>query len=895
MRAPLPFRWVLGLVPPRWRDSVRRDLLEEAMRSGRGAVQTTIWLTIQAIAIGLSFRARSVADWWKMRPSWRRTVDRLDIDLRMAVRALARQPWSTATIVVTLALGLATSTAAFAVFNHVLFRPVPGVGDPGGLATVYFQPADRQPTYKSAPRAALEALRSADAFDALGSSDDAERPVVSRPGGDAAFVRVEFVTDRYLEALRVRPRAGRLLTDDDARAGRSVAVISERWWRREFHADASAIGHSITINGHPVVIVGVLADYAGWSAVRIGTTDIWTPIDTPLGKDAVSPDRVFTLVGRLRPGVTPAIAEQQLRAPFAPFASSLLNVMSRGTLSTAPGVPIVYPGLYEAGEELTRGSIARTYPFALGASGLLLLLACANTANLLLARTLQRRRDLAVRSAIGAGRWRLARGLLVEAALTVLAATGLAIVLARAFVGLLQGERVFNAGPALDIVSLDWRVLAFAAALGVLTTVLFGLVPAIVASRSSAPALAREGRTSTRTGRRLRATLVCVQLALAVTLLAGAALLVRSLQNLRGVDLGFDPGAVVTFSVNPFRLGYRGDRADALVRDTLDRLRGAGGIESVAFALPSPFWRGYVPASLKMQPIDSAAEHSVPTTAVSADYFQTLRIPVRAGRAFTDADSPKARSKEGVGIVNESLARQLFGAAPAVGQRVYLSQAARGWELDRTIEIVGVVGDTRSGVNLREANRPALYQPAGPTRGSTDFFVRSRMPSSEALAQVRTTMRQIDSNMPITAAGPLSDEIDRLIPEERMLALLVGGVALIAAILGVAGVHAVIAHGVTERTREFGIRLALGASRRTVSAGVLRGVAALAIAGLAGGLVIFAIASRVLESRLYGVSAMDPATLAAVSLLLAVAAIAGAWLPARRATRVDPSLALRAE
>jgi predicted lysophospholipase L1 biosynthesis ABC-type transport system permease subunit len=226
---------------------------------------------------------------------------------------------------------------------------------------------------------------------------------------------------------------------------------------------------------------------------------------------------------------------------------------------------------------------------------------------------------------------------------------------------------------------------------------------------------------------------------------------------------------------------------------------------------------------------------------------------------------------------------------------VYLSRAARGWELDRTIEIVGVVGDTRSGVNLREANRPALYQPAAPSRGSIDFFVRSRMASSEALAQVRTTMRQIDPNVPIAAAGPLRDEIDRLIPEERMLALLLGGVALIAAILGVAGVHAVISHSVTERTREFGIRLALGASRRTVSAGVLRGVAVLALAGLAGGLVIFALASRVLESRLYGVSVMDPATLAAVSLLLAVAALAGAWLPARRAMRVDPAMALRDE
>jgi predicted permease len=535
------------------------------------------------------------------------------------------------------------------------------------------------------------------------------------------------------------------------------------------------------------------------------------------------------------------------------------------------------------------------YPLALGASGLLLLLACANTTNLLLARMMRRRRDLAVRSAIGAGRWRLARGLFVEAGVIVVVATGLALLLARVLVALAQGERVFSVGPALDSVSLDGRVLGFAAGLGVLTTALFGLVPALAASRSTAAALGREGRTATRGGRRLRAALVCVQLALAVTLLASAVVLTRSLHNLRTDGLGLDPDGVVTFGINPVRLGYRGDRADALVRDTLDRLRGAAGVQSVGFSSPSPFWRGHSPVRMKTQPVESAPEHNVSTFVVSADYFSTLRIPLRAGRVFTEAEFLRARPKEGVGIINESLARQLFGDAPAVGQRLYFSRAVRGWELDRTVDIVGVVGDTRFGASFRDRSRPALYQPAGASPSLRMFFVRSAMAPAQVVAVARSTIRQVDPNVPIASAGPLQEEIDRLLPEERMLALLIGAVAVIATILGVAGVHAVIAHTVAERTRELGIRLALGASRRAVSAGVLRGVGVLAIAGLGSGLALFAPASRLLESRVYGISPVDPTTLALVSLLLVAAALAGAWLPTRRATRVDPVTALRSE
>jgi predicted permease len=894
-RDPMLFRWALRLLPSRWRVSVERDLREEAARAGQRGWTATLWLVTHTIGIACWIAGRSIADRWRERAGWRRSADGVVFDARLAARAIARQPWSTATIVVTLALGMAATTAVFAVFNHVLFRPIPGIGDPDGLATVYFQPADRQPTFKGAPRAALASLRQVDAFTSLAAATDAELAVLPHPGADADFVRVEFVTDGFFEALRVRPRAGRLLLSEDFTVRRSVAVISERWWRGALGGDPSAIGRSILLNREPVTIVGILDDYRGWGAVRIGTIDLWMPMDVPLAdRAAVETTSVFNLIGRLRPGVTAAIAEQQLRAPFAPFAAGARNVMSIGTLSDAPAVPIVYPGLYEINQERTRDGIADLYPFALGAGGLLVLLACANTSNLLLARTMKRARDLAVRSALGASRWRLARGMLIEAAIVVGLAAALAVVLARVFAGLVQGERLFDTGPALDAVGLDWRVFAFIGALGAVTVVLFGLVPALTASRPGLPGSVALSSRATRGSRRLRAALVCVQLALAVTLLSGAGVLVRTLQNLRGVDLGMNADNVVSFEISGRRLGNTREQRVRAGREVLDRLRRAPGVESAAYASPSPFWRGRYPASLKLQPVDDAAEHEVSTVVVSAEYFQTLAIPLYAGRSFTEADAGRAPSKEGVGIINQSLARQLFGERPAVGGRIYLSRAARGWELDRTIEIVGVAGDTRFGANLRASGLPALYEP-GVTGTSAAFFVRSGLRLSEAAAAPRAAVREVDPTLPLAEAGPLSAAIDRLIPEERVLALLVGGIALIAMILGVSGVHAVIAHTVAERTREFGIRLALGATRATVSRGVLRGVAALALVGLLSGLALFAGASRWLESRVYGVSALDPVTLASVSLLLVAAAIAGAWLPAQRATCVDPAVALRVE
>jgi predicted permease len=889
------FRLVLRLVPRRWRDSVSRDLREDARRAGRRGWTATTWLVAQTLFIVCWIAGRATADRWQARVRWGQTADGVVSDVRLAMRGLARQFWSTATIVATLALGMSAPIAVFAVFNHVLFRPIPGVGEDADLATVYFQPADRALTFSTAPRTALPALRATGAFTALGAATDAELAVLSRPGADPTFARVEFVTDGYFEALQVRLRAGRLFSTEDVTSRRSVAVISERWWQRELGGDLAALGRTITVNREPAVVVGVLRDYRGWSAVRIGTVDVWMPIDAPVAAlAALNIDNLSMLIGRLRAGVSAVVAEQQMRAPFAPFVGDTRKQMSIGGLSDAAPVPTVYPGLYEINQEQTRRGIAALYPFALGAAALLLLLACANTSNLLLARTMTRARDLAVRSAIGATRWRLARGLLVEAAAIAGVAALTAVFVARVGVGSLQGEQLFQSGPPLDAIALDWRVLTFVALLSTVTVVLFGLLPAMMGSRPGLAGVIATSSRATRGTRRLRAALVCAQLALAVTLLAGAGVLVRTLQQLRGIDLGLNSDGVVAFEISPARLGYTGARRMAVVQGVHDRLERAPGIESVASASPSPFWRLRSPASLKVEPVDSVPAHEVSVIVVSADYFETLQIPLRAGRRFTADDVRRGRSKENVGIVNEALARQLFGNAPAIGRHIHLSRAARGWELDRSVTIVGVVGDTRFGANLRTTGQPALYEP-GTTGFRLAFFVRSPMPARDTMAAVRDAVRQVDPTLPLADAGPLGAAVDRLIPEERVLALLVAGMAVLALVLGISGVHAVVAHTIAERRREFGIRLALGATRGAVSRGVLGSVGRLAGIGLICGLMLFVGGSRLLASRVYGVSPLDPGTLAIVSALLVAAAIAGAWLPARRATRVDPVTALRAE
>jgi predicted permease len=695
----------------------------------------------------------------------------------------------------------------------------------------------------------------------------------------------------------VQASTGRLFSDEEIARGADLAVVSRRLADREYGPEAAAIGQHITVSGNAFLIAGMIDGYQGWGTVRTPSVDVWLPM-TSRQKLNLERDAYENLIGRRSAVATPDVVQSQLRAAFVGVRARLVWTRRSGPLpdQMPPMAPIVYPGLVEipAGQTSTR--ILALYPFVMAAAAVLLLLACANSANLLLARTIRRARELAMRSAIGAGRWRIARGQLAEA--TVLGTASLAggLIVAKLLTGLARGYQLVSGGPGIDAVGIDWRILAFSGASAVVTIVLFGVIPSASAARTAQRFVHSSGRV-TRPSSRLRAGLVVVQLALSLTLLAGAGVLARSLDNLRASDLGVKPDGVISFGVRGRRLGLSDARLRSVLRDTMTRLGQTPGVQGVAFSSPGAFFNdGWLPVRVRPAGAETP-DRRVESVVVSAGYFDVLGIPIRSGRAFTDAEftfEPKVPSR--VAILSEPLARELFGGASPVGRLIDIGSGFEGeWEFDRTLEVVGVAGATRSGLRFRDGPRVALYEAARPRLTMSTVYTKSTLPAAASIAAARETVRTFEPNLPLVNPGTLADEIERLIPEDRTLASVVTMVAVLATLLAMAGIYAVVSHAVHERTREFGIRVALGATRRMIVANVIRRITLTSMVGVLAGLGVFALASRWLASRVYGVSVLDPLTIAAAIVVLLATALAAAWLPARRAGTVDPTIALRAE
>jgi predicted permease len=887
-------RLLCRLIPADWRVSVERDLTEEVERSGRRGWSAGLWFGWQVLRIGVRLRAREITP-ARVRPG--ALFSGITRDLRFAVRLFAREPWLTGTIVLTLAAGIGAATAGYAVFNHLLFRPVPGVHDDGRLVTIYFQPPDDLGTFGAAPRSSLAALRQAPGVETLAASQAVELSVVARSGADPASVNVEFVTDRFFQTLGVRASAGRLFFDEEIDRGIPLAIVSRRLADRDLGQPAAAIGRPITVGGRPFLVAGVIDGYQGWGSVRTPRIDVWLPMPArrDLNLDAETYDN---LIGRLSPDATPDVVQSQLRAAFVGVRALLVFTM-RSDLPLGPVppmAPVVYPGLVEVPAGLTPTRILALYPFVMATAVVLLLLACANSANLLLARTIRRARELAVRRAIGAGRWRIARGQFAEATVLGVAALAGGLIVAKVLTGLARGYQIVSGGPGIDAVGIDGRILAFSGAAALVTILLFGVIPSASAARAAHRLVHQSGRL-TRPSSRLRAGLVAAQIALSLTLLAGAGVLVRSLDNLRASDLGVKPDGVTSFGVRGRRLGLSDARLTSVLRDTIGRLGRTPGVDGVAFAAPPAFYGdGWLPVRIRPAG-EQAPEVRSESNVVSGGYFDVLGIPVRTGRTFTDAEftfEPRAKSR--VAILSEPLARELFGDAPPVGRLIDVGTGFQGkWELERTLEIVGIAGATRSGLRFREGPRVALYEAARPRLPLSTVYVKSSLADATAIAVARETVRALEPNLPLVNPGTLTDEIERLIPEDRTLASVVTMVAALATLLAMAGIYAMVAHAVHERTREFGIRVALGATPPAIVASVIGRISATSAAGMAAGLLVFAPASRWLASRVYGVSVLDPPTIAVAVVVLLATALAAAWLPARRAGSVDPTVALRAE
>jgi predicted permease len=812
-------------------------------------------------------------------------------DASTSLRALLRRPGSPAAIAGILAVGIGATTATFAVFNTTLFRPIPGVDDPSGIVTVRVQPKDRSRNFSSFSREHFVEMRAADTgLAGLTAEWRGDGWVSASPTAEPELIGLAGVAREYFAVLGLRMRLGRALDDDDVETpGHRVVVISERLWQAQFGQAPDVVGRALLLNGESFTIAGVVSRYRGWSIVF--KHDLWLPMaEWPVVDRRTKPEQLwdggyFAFFGRLRPGLTPEAVEPRLGAVFA-HVDEVAGTPRRIAL-----MPVAYRGMVDISQRSIETRLFEIFRVLSLGAFLLLALACANAANLLLVRSAQRRRELALRSALGGGRSRLLRLLVIESAELAAAAGGLGLVIAVLLAATFRGTPLLPYLPALDDIGLDARVLAFAAAISALTVVVFGLVPAWLATSVDPRRLLGDARAITRSTHWLRAGLVAVQVALSLALVVSAVVLYRSLANLRSQDLGFTPAHVVEFDFNAAERGYDATRRAQLYRDVVDRVAAMPGVERAAFSSPAPISTSNAADSARPWEASEATALKVTTGVVSPGYFQTLSIPLLDGRDFRPDEFMRPAASDAIPVViSLGLAQRLFGSGPAVGHRLAVGTGRSA----RAAEIVGVVGDVKW-ADLRAEPRPMIYRPTDPDFVFGTVVVRSSQAPGEVIAAVRNAMREIAPNIPLSDVGTLDADLDHQLVEERVIARLMGIVAMVAGLGAVVGLYAVVAHLVAERTRELGIRIALGAPAPSIARIVLRPVVGLTLAGAAIGVALVILSSKLIAARVYHISPTDPITVVGAGVALFGAALVAAWRPARRATKIDPVVALRVE
>ena len=813
------------------------------------------------------------------------------LDLRVAVRGALRHPGYALAVIATLAIGIGANTAIFSVFNWVLFRPLPGVSKPDELVTVRYQRPKFGGQYWIGHRDYAELRDRMTSFSGFAASAAMKMAVAT--GAESDRMDGEVVTPNYLAVLGVAPLLGRDFAAEEERPGSGTpALISRSLWRRGYGGTGDVLGKTITLDGKPFTIVGVLpAAFQGRSAVTV--TDVWIPVGAyavlqPSVAKTLLTSRRQTLFGdsfgRLRPGVT--IAQAQAEATtIAETAPDIFNMTPKpGAKSTLR--PVLTPRI-NLGNFAER-RLDTIFRLLMGAVGLLLLLACANAGNLLLARASGRRREIAVCQAIGASRGRIIRQQLAEGLVLSLVAGAAGLLVAVGLTSIFDGMRILSSLPAIAGVSVDWRVCAFTLAVSMATGALFAVVPAIIGSRVNLQSSLKDGVTTSAGGRRLlRAGLVTFQVTVSILLLVSAGLFMRTLQNIRGLDLGLELDGVISLAVQPGRYGYTAERSAAYVAELLRQLRAAPGIDGAAYTWTTPFSDNRSDTSF----VQGDKKVGAATTMVSPDFFKTLRIPLVAGRDFTDADLERESETSGTAVISRSLAQQLFPSGGAVGGRVTLT-----YPVGKVVEVIGVVGDVR-GQPVTDDPEPWAYHPAGnvewPIWGTIQ--VRSSLPTAQAIETIRQVARSVDPLVMPYGVEPFGASVDRVLAEQRLFAKLSAVFATIGALLAAIGIYGMMAGAVSERRKEFGIRLALGAEGSRVLLLVLRSSLIVAACGVVAGLAAAVGLRRFIESRLYGVTPLDPLTLAAAVGGIVALAIAATMIPALRASRVDPVRSLRVD
>jgi putative ABC transport system permease protein len=806
-------------------------------------------------------------------------MDHLTQDIHYALRRLVKAPGFTFVAVVTLALGIGANSAIFSVVNGVLLKPLPYPESDRLVGVYHVYDKSREvmsgPNFIDVTRAAAS-LENAAAVSTSG--------IILTGEGDPVRLAIARVSASLFNVLRVRPALGRTFNADEDTPGRTdVVVLSHGLWQTRFGSDPNVIGRRIQMDGVAKEVIGVMPASFSYPEGR----EAWLPI--AYDESFVSKQRgawYLRVVARLKPGITPAQSAAEVETLGRNLARQYPDANEGLGMTTFP--------LHEA----MVGDIRRSVFVLLGAVGFVLLIACANVANLLLARAAGRESEMAVRSALGAGRGRLVRQLLTECVILSLAGGALGLLLGVwgvAFLVSLKPQGI----PRLDAVTVDATVILFTAGIAVVTGLLFGMVPALHATRFGLSGSLKEGgrgAVTSRGGARARGTLVIVEMALAVMLLAGAGLLMRSFLRLQSVDPGFDPSQTLSFELSLPDSRYKADPPRfAFFDQLLPRLRALPGVSSAeaVMALPLSGMNFNISFSVAGRPpVPPAQEPAMEVRVATPGYFSAIGIPLKRGRWFTDDDRDGTPR---VTLLTESAAQKYFPNEDPIGKTINLGWGRGAGKGKAGGAVVGIIGDVKE-AGLNEPAAPEIYLPyrQWPIT-SMSVVMKTTTPPESLAGAVQQEVHAIDPNLPVSNIGSLEKIISKSISQPRFYMLLLSIFASVALLLAAIGIFGVLSYAVSQRTREIGIRMALGAPGRTVVNLIVRQAMILVASGIAAGTIAGLLVSETMAKMLFSVTPTDPVTFGGVAAVLVGVALFASYLPARRATRVDPIVALRAE